>query len=536
MLQMSQDNPEAVMLASDEMVSTVDSAKTRRQGRGWQISLLGLILLVLGAGISLALLLKSKDVWGEHQVERSVVRAGVNRAPVIAVPVPIERTIGAVLEIVAVFLSLLLVRDLVALAGNRQRARAGEEPRHWPCIAWRVAALVLLAWFASLESSVLQATHMSPYENDARQLGWGPNRLMRERLYPICGVLMLLGLCLGMGGGAIVERRAGRSRRPWWLFTTCAVVVALLLAATPYLAGVPYLVLLALEAVLRASRPDMASKPAISARLINAGIEVAIALPLVLALALVVARDFERSRREEPWAMRPRGRLARLLLLVAVAAFGVRLAYVTLPRIHPWMAQGFGHVLEPSAVRVIGIGFALFAMGLAARSLDHRPTWERPRWVTELLVLGRYAVPILMLISALFCIPSASELEPYAHPVLTEVVGNAEQGIMWVCERIPLNLTIAVKACLDPANLVWAIVSAAVVFLVAELAVRPPSARTAPFDRALATGDGLLRFLWLGGALLSLCIVALPVLLIAGQVIYHLKLNATDMAQQLWPR
>ncbi len=533
---MSQDNPKQVMQSSDEMVSTIASAQTRRQGRGWQISLLGLILLVLGAGISLSLMLMSKDVWGEHLVEPRVVRAGVITTAVRTVSVPIERTVGAVLEIAAVFCALLLVRDLVALGGNSERGRAGQGARPWAFFAWRLAALGLLWWFVALESSVLQTTHMSPYENDDRQLGWGPNHRAREQLYPICGLLMTLGLCLGMGGGAVIARRSGRSRRPWWLFTLSAAAMALLLAATPYVTGSPYLVLLAMEFVLRAREPAMASTPGVSARLIDAGIEVAIALPLVLSLALFVARDFERSRRDEPWATCRRGQVFRLLLMIAVMVCGGRLALVTLPRIHPWLAQGFAQVIEPSALRVIIAGFALFALGLAARSLNPRPAREIPRWMSWLVALAGRVVLFLLLISILLCVPSAEELEPRVPWLVTWCVDGAEQGLMWVCERMPLPLTIAVRACLEPANLVWAVMSGALLLFFGELAIWPPSAGTAPFDRALASRCGALRVLWLAGALVCLCVVALPILLISGQVIYHLRLNGMDIALQHWPR
>jgi hypothetical protein len=187
-------------------------------------------------------------------------------------------------------------------------------------------------------------------------------------------------------------------------------------------------------------------------------------------------------------------------------------------------------------LRVIVAGFGLFALGLAARSLDSGPAWERPRWMSRLLGLAGQVVLFLLLISVLLCIPRAEELEPLVPWSVTWCVAGAERGLTSVCERMPLWVTDIVRACLEPANLLWAVMSGAVVLLIGELAVRPPLAGTAPLDRAVATRSGALRVLWLAGALLCLCVVALPILAIAGQVIYHLRLNGMDIAEQHWPR
>ncbi len=519
------------------MESTPLSDQSDRPGPRWQISIRGLSALVLAMGLAAGVLRGSKDVWGEHLIQPRVSQTGATYPAVLTVPVPVERTIGAILEVAAVFLALLLVRDVAALARLRQAGGTGESARFLFLIAWRLAAIAALWWFVSLESSVLQTTYDSGYELNERQLGWGPNYRARERLYPICGMLIMLGLAMGMGAGSLFAGRPERFRRPWWLFAPLAALVAILLAATPDMSLIPYVVLIAMEAVLRAHLIEFASTPSLSARLLHAGIDVTIALTLLLSLALVVARDFERARRDEPWATSRRGRLARLLLLAVVAGSGARLAWVIVPRIQPWLAQGFGQVLEPSALRAIIAGFGLFASGLAARSLHREPAWEKPRWLTRLLACGRLAVLALLLFSVLSCLPSSGLLEPHVPAIITGYLDAIERGVSWLFwERLPDRLMSAVKSWLEPEHLIWALMVIGLALLLLELAVRPPRVGTAPFDGALASRDRALRISWLAAALVCLSVVALPSLFIAGQVIYHLQVNAADFARYGWLR
>jgi hypothetical protein len=94
-------------------------------GRRWQVSLLDRIAWVLAAGVAAGVGRAAKDVWGTRLV-------GAATNPLV----PLERTVGLVLEVAAVFLTLILIRSLIdALRTCRRtvgptRAADGKRWRH----------------------------------------------------------------------------------------------------------------------------------------------------------------------------------------------------------------------------------------------------------------------------------------------------------------------------------------------------------------------------------------------------------------------
>jgi hypothetical protein len=58
----------------------------------------------------------------------------------------------------------------------------------------------------------------------------------------------------------------------------------------------------------------------------------------------------------------------------------------------------------------------------------------------------------------------------------------------------------------------------------------------APFDKIVARRSSASQLLWLALGLTTVCLAALPALVIAGQVIYHLRLNAENFSVHGWPR
>ncbi|MFI5456936.1 MAG: hypothetical protein ACHRXM_15935 [Isosphaerales bacterium] len=343
------------------MNAAVGSESSQERPRGWQVSLADLIVLVLAAGVAAGIARGARNAWG------------VRTSPTIS-PVPIERTVGLLLEVTAVFLIVILVREVMRFVRGRQDlGPIGRGARVW-ALAWRVAAVALLLWFVAYESSVLRLDSAS----------WEASYGLRQGLFPVCALLATLGLALGMGAGAIFGERPRQVRRPYWLFVPLAGLVSLLIVAQADSSVIPYLVLCALESVTNALRHRLAAGPGLSARLLRAGMDAAAAFAVCLALALVVAREFERARRSEPWATSRLGRFLRVVLLMTTAATGIYVARVTIPAIHPWFAEGFLLVLGRGEVLLILTGFGVFAMGLAARALVHPPSGERPRWPTLL--------------------------------------------------------------------------------------------------------------------------------------------------------
>ena len=77
---------------------------------------------------------------------------------------------------------------------------------------------------------------------------------------------------------------------------------------------------------------------------------------------------------------------------------------------------------------------------------------------------------------------------------------------------------------LEPERLAWILATTAVGLLVVELAVsRADRDQPAPFDAVAESPGRLARFLWLTLALTVVCLVAVPTLIVLGQVIVHIR-------------
>ena len=64
--------------------------------------------------------------------------------------------------------------------------------------------------------------------------------------------------------------------------------------------------------------------------------------------------------------------------------------------------------------------------------------------------------------------------------------------------------------------------------LVIELVVRRTADQEAPFDVAFRTTRSVMQLTWLTVALVVVCLVALPTLIVAGQAGLHIRLNLVD--------
>jgi len=510
----------------------------KRRSPRWQISLRALVFVVLAAGVSAGIVRSAREVWGSRPIETVVVSAGPRPTAATATrlsPVPVERTAGLILEVEAVFLLLILVRDLTRLLRSGLAQNGGGRATALYSVAWRIASVALLLRFLSAEANVLRLDFLSEIDVSRQQPAWGWNYRLKQNLLPVCGTMLMLGLALGMGAGTLLEEPSTRWR-PWWLLAPLAVLAALLLASQPYFSIIPNLVLVALEAVTIAMPHRLVAGPGLSARLVRAGASAALSLALTLPLVLAVARDFERARRRQQWATTVPGLIRRLGLLAAAAAAGAYLACKSLPLIHPSLAQGFAQLLDAGVVFTLVTGFAVFASGLAARSIDKEPTPEKAPWAARLSTIVRCGILAVVSLSVLKCLPSTSQFEP-AVPWIFKLLYNAcEQANGWLWGRLPDSILILIGAWFEPERLLWTLMVAGVAMLLVELAIRPQEARRAPFDRIVDAPQSIVRFSWLVVALTCVCLVALPTLIVAGQAIIQARLMIGDWSRIGWPR
>ena len=287
----------------------------------WQVSLADLSVLVLAAGLAAGVVRGARDI----QVEPG-------------------RVAGVGVEVAAVFLAVILLRSMLGVARQRPLGAGVTTAGRLASMAWRALAVVLLIHFVMLESGVLRvdlATRRSPPL-------WGKSSLsewfdVREKLIPLCAILAMFGVAVGMGAGVILARPEPRRPRPYWLFVPLAALAAVLFVAGPgEHAVVPQFILIALEAVNNAMHPlSRVHSASLSARLLRAGIEAVPATLAIIGLALIVARDFQRAGRSMPWATTRVGWFVRVFALAAAGAAGIGMVLVAMPTMNPIWLDGF---------------------------------------------------------------------------------------------------------------------------------------------------------------------------------------------------
>jgi hypothetical protein len=496
---------EAVVERSDESAPVAPEVAPGH----WQVGLADLIVWVLTAGVTIG-----------------VVRgAQVFR---ITTPWRQQRLIGAILEALAIPLVLPLVRPAVRWARGDRRSRGGGwAALAWP-IAWRVAALALLLGFVAEESWLLRVDHdrlarlavlwnMPRYHGFVLQLDLS--------LYPACALLLLIGLVAGMGTAPLGPPVARRSRL-WWLGPPLAGVVGvLLMARTDSNASnlIEYLILLALEAVSNAMRHRVLDRPALSTRLIHAGIQAAVAGAVVLVTALWVAHDFRKVAAEGPRSASWRAMLPRLASLVATATAGAYLLGVTLPTLHEDLAAGFWIVLSAREVAAILAAFGVLSAGLAARTVAPPSIAAQPPSTRRRQALAALR-PLALGLLALSIVPYSQAVPSGDVPSgLDRVLGGIGAAQTWVLAHMPLAG--AVWPYLDPEWLLWGL---ALLWLAAQitlLVAAPSPTRPCPFDALRSSRPAAAWALWLAAALTAICIAAMPVFYLAGLAIFHYRLN-----------
>ncbi len=435
----------------------------------------------------------------------------------------------------AVILALVLVRSMLGLARRRPWGAGVTMAGRLASVTWRALAVVLLIHLVLMESDVLRidlATRRSP-------TWWGRGEWYeaRERLVPTCAILAMFGMAVGMGAGVGLARPEPRRPRPYWLFVPLAALVAVLFLAGPgNYAIVPQLILVALEAVNNAMPPPgRYTSASLSARMLRAGIEAVPATLAIVGLALIVARDFQRTGRSVPWATTRGGWFVRLLALAAAGAAGIGMALVAIPTMSPRFFDGFCHVLDPEAIAIMLIGFGTFAAGLAARSVVPRPPWEKPRWLRRLSNVLPLGMMVIVVASALKCLPSSRALDPETPAIFVRLLDGVEAAGLWFWGLFPDPLGDDILAWLSLERLLWILPMAGLAFFLIELALRPPAFRTPLFDQVASSPGRLVRFAWLTLGLTVVCLAALPTLIVLGQVILHIRLGISTWTVHGWP-
>ena len=357
------------------MDSPMGSQGTGGSRRSGQVSLADLCFLVLAAGLAAGVVRRAREVWGT-----GLSRWGSNGwSPTDH----FERTAGLAVEVASIWLALILAHGILRLVRGPRSGGGPGRVGLLGMMGWRVPAIALLLGFTMRESQVL-GVDLATY----RALAGGQEVYgVSVMLVPICAILTIIGVALGMGAGMSLPRASPARARPYWLFVPLAALAAVLFMAQPggECTLIPQFILVVLDFVIDAMPPPGVRLPgSLAVRLLRAGIEAVPAALACLWLALVVAHDFERARRDQPWAMGRGGWILRILSLVVALAAGTVVVGVAIPTMHPCLLDGFREILETESIAMVLGGFGVLAAGLAARALVPPPSHEAPRRLRRL--------------------------------------------------------------------------------------------------------------------------------------------------------
>ena len=255
-------------------------------------------------------------------------------------------------------------------------------------------AIGFLFWFISQESFLLRFDLQTEREYAASIPAVGEIYEVRQNVFPICALMAMIGLMLGAGAGSFLDQPQPPRRRLPSLFAVLASLTGVLIMANSNNHTIiSYLVMLA----PRGCHQCAASSSDAGARLFGTVVE---ALECKPAFRGWQARPWRSCWPAISTALaavchgRRRGRRGFFALAIwrLAAALGLHVALVTIPGIHANLAEGFRSILGRTELGMIVCGFALFAAGMAARSLFPRPAEVRPLWLERVAAGIRWTI------------------------------------------------------------------------------------------------------------------------------------------------
>ena len=213
--------------------------------RSWQVSLADLCFLVLAAGLASGVVRGAREVWG----------TGLGQWGSWLFWDPFGRTVGLAVEVASIWLALILVRDILRQVRGPRSGGGPGRVRLLGMMGWRVPAIALLLGFTMREWQIL-GVDFATFR--ALAGGQGEIYLASAMLVPICAILTIIGVALGMGAGMSLPRASPARARPYWLFVPLAALAAILfMGGTGGLWSlIPQLVLIAMEAVIERDAPS----------------------------------------------------------------------------------------------------------------------------------------------------------------------------------------------------------------------------------------------------------------------------------------
>jgi len=478
-------------------------------GDRFQFGLGDLAMAVLGSAFVLDVARRSRAAWGGGLPD-------------------LEHALGLAMLALTVALALIV-------AGRRsRRLRVGAGPstrgaRAW-ALSWRAAAVGWLAcsvaeaaWVLQIDRAAIAASMFASAQAEARLA-----------VVPLCIALGMIGLILAASPLRPRPATIAPPRpRAAWPSAIWAGLAGVAILAIGY-ETIAYLVLLALDAVSNATRrAPMIPRVPIFGRLARAGLEAAATGAACLATAAWLAEDLRRADRAPIAARRPRswaGVLARLATAVAAAGGGLYLLLVSLPRLHPNLADGLWLIVDPTMAATIALSFAALAAGIAARGSARlaiadgpegiAPATAAPRpWPRRLLRAAGCLIAAEVTAAAVCSIRGETDRRWYVPWPLQSWLDPLQSPIAWL--GFPGTPLARFSPIDRPGDLLLLLTAPWIAVRLLALiaggpAGPPPALDTLAVDR-LARG----RFLGWWAALTAVLLAAFPTFFLAGLALLH---------------
>ena len=255
-------------------------------------------------------------------------------------------------------------------------------------ILWRsMAAALLIAITAEIAGS------LGPVPPKFSTSFLPNNYELRENLLPLCGLLMVIGLLVGMQPPAPLSRRPVHSA---WFGVGLAATLGIAVIAS-YMT-IWHLIIVALESISNAMQAvaDVhhhlsRERVSLAARIDGASGPAALAVAATLATAEWVARDLRRaSSITRDQSLTRFGRLYRFATFMAMVLAAAHLVRTTIPHIHKWLSGvwlviGAGEVAWVlAALATLAAGIVARAIGRSASVVERAPSrvsrWSSANW------------------------------------------------------------------------------------------------------------------------------------------------------------
>jgi len=220
----------------------------------------------------------------------------------------------------------------------------------------------------------------------------------------------------------------------------------------------------------------------------------------------------------------------RALTAAVTWGLGLYLTFVSLPALHPWLAEGIWAILDPWGTIVIATSFIALAAGLAARGvaepIEFAPSVDEPTrsWLStvDLLIMAVKLIAAPLLVALILAAVSeirGDEIRPWYVPIpLSDLLLKA---------NTLLTLKTSGAIYFDPGKAPEVfILLAGVVGIVATVPRFLFGGCTAPIDRIGHNPRLIGPFLGSWLAIVGVIFTLFPTLVLGGLVLIHLGLKA----------